>query len=100
MFSEGFLYILAENLLNDVKDLLATLGYLNEQKVAYTAFKLIGEAKSWWQDMKWCLSLTWVQRLSFLGKSSSMSSIDTSFPESCRRRRQVSFWIWSKEGCR
>jgi hypothetical protein len=67
----------AENWMNDVEELLATLGCTNEQKVAYAAYQT-GEAK-WW------LSLTWVQRLQFLGKSSSTSSIGTSFLESCRR---------------
>ena len=33
-------HIRIENWLNDVEELLATLGYLNEQKVAYTAHKL------------------------------------------------------------
>ena len=42
----------AENWLNDVEVLLATLGCTNKQKVAYVAYKLIGEAKHWWQDMK------------------------------------------------
>jgi hypothetical protein len=35
----------AENSLNDVEELLATLGCTNEQKVAYAAYKLTGEAK-------------------------------------------------------
>jgi hypothetical protein len=35
----------AENWLNDVEELLATLGCTNEQKVAYAAYKLTGEAK-------------------------------------------------------
>jgi hypothetical protein len=42
----------AENWLNDVEELLATLGCTNEQKVAYAAYKLTGEAKRWWQDKK------------------------------------------------
>jgi hypothetical protein len=42
----------AENWLNDVVELLATLGCTNEQKVAYAAYKLTGEAKRWWQDKK------------------------------------------------
>jgi hypothetical protein len=41
-----------ENWLNDVEELLATLGCTNEQKVAYAAYKLTGEAKRWWQDKK------------------------------------------------
>jgi hypothetical protein len=32
-----------------------------------------------------CLSLSWVRRLPFLGMSLNMSSIGTSFPESCKR---------------
>jgi hypothetical protein len=32
--------------------LLPTLGCTNEQKVAYVAYKLTGEAKRWWQDKK------------------------------------------------
>jgi hypothetical protein len=38
--------------LNDVEELLATLGYMNEQKVGYATYKLTGEAKCWWQDKK------------------------------------------------
>jgi hypothetical protein len=45
-------HISAENWLNDVEELLATLGCTNEQKVAYAAYKLTGEAKRWWQDKK------------------------------------------------
>jgi hypothetical protein len=41
-------HIRTENWLNDVEELLATLGCTNEQKVAYAAYKLTGEAKSWW----------------------------------------------------
>jgi hypothetical protein len=41
-----------ENWLNDVEELLATLGCNNEQKMAYTAYKLTREAKRWWQDKK------------------------------------------------
>ena len=43
-------HINAENLLSDVEELLARIGCTNEQKVAYTAYKLTGEAKRWWQD--------------------------------------------------
>jgi hypothetical protein len=45
-------HISAENWLNDVDELLATTGCTNEQKVAYTAYMLTGEAKHWWQDKK------------------------------------------------
>jgi hypothetical protein len=45
-------YTSAENWLNNVEELLATLGCTNEQKVAYAAYKLTGEAKRWWQDKK------------------------------------------------
>jgi hypothetical protein len=41
-------HISAENCLNDVEELLATLGWTNEQKVAYAAYKLTREAKRWW----------------------------------------------------
>jgi hypothetical protein len=37
----------AKNWLNNVEELLATLGCTNEQKVAYAAYKLTGEAKHW-----------------------------------------------------
>jgi hypothetical protein len=53
-------HIRVENWLNDVEELLATLGCTNEQKVAYAAYKLSGETKRWWQDKKVVLSLTWV----------------------------------------
>jgi hypothetical protein len=42
----------AENWLNDVEELLATLGCTNEQKVAYVAYKLTKEVKHWWQNKK------------------------------------------------
>jgi hypothetical protein len=45
-------HILAKNWLNDVKELLATFGCTNEQKVAYAAYKLTREAKCWWHDKK------------------------------------------------
>ena len=45
-------HICTENWLNDVDVLLATLRCMNEQKVAYAAHKLTGEAKRWWQDKK------------------------------------------------
>ena len=45
-------HIRAKNQLNNVEELLATLGCTNEQKVAYTAHKLTGEAKRQWQDKK------------------------------------------------
>ena len=45
-------HIRAKNWLNDVRELLATLGCTNEQKVAYVAYKLTREAKLWWQDKK------------------------------------------------
>jgi hypothetical protein len=38
----------AENWLIDVKELLATLGCTNEQKVAYAAYKLTRKAKRSW----------------------------------------------------
>jgi hypothetical protein len=45
-------HISAENWLNDMEELLATTRCTNEQKVAYTAYKLTGGAKHWWQDKK------------------------------------------------
>jgi hypothetical protein len=45
-------HISTKNWLNDVKELLATNRCTNEQKVAYTTYKLTGEAKHWWQDKK------------------------------------------------
>jgi hypothetical protein len=45
-------HIRAENWLNYVEELLATLGCTNEQKVDYAAYKLTEEAKRWWQDKK------------------------------------------------
>ena len=38
-------HISAENWMNDVEELLATIGCTNEQKVTYTAYKLTREAK-------------------------------------------------------
>jgi hypothetical protein len=40
------------NWLNDIEELLATARCTNEQKAAYTAYKLTGEAKHWWQNKK------------------------------------------------
>jgi hypothetical protein len=51
-FDERGNHISVENWLNDVKELLATLGCTNDQKVAYAAYKLTGDAKCWWQDKK------------------------------------------------
>ena len=51
-FDERGDHIRAENWLNDVEELLATLGCTNEQKVAYATHKLTEEAKCWWQDKK------------------------------------------------
>jgi hypothetical protein len=45
-------HISAKNWLNNMEELLATLGCTNEQEVAYVAYKLTGEAKRWWQDKK------------------------------------------------
>ena len=45
-------HIQAKNWLNDMEELLSTLGCTNEQKVAYVAYKLIKKAKCWWQDKK------------------------------------------------
>jgi hypothetical protein len=45
-------HISTKNWLNDMEELLATIGCTNEQKVAYTAYKLTREAKRWWQDKK------------------------------------------------
>ena len=45
-------HINAENWLNDVEELLATTRCANDQKVTYTTYNLIGEAKHWWQDKK------------------------------------------------
>jgi hypothetical protein len=45
-------HIHAKNWLNDVEELLATLGCTNEKKVAYVAYKLTREIKRWWQDKK------------------------------------------------
>jgi dihydroxyacetone kinase DhaKLM complex PTS-EIIA-like component DhaM len=42
----------AENWLNDVEELLAMIGGTNEQKVAYTAYKLIDQVKHCWQVKK------------------------------------------------
>ena len=51
-FDERGDHIHVENWLNDVEELLATLGCMNEQNVAYVAYKLTGEAKRRWQDKK------------------------------------------------
>jgi hypothetical protein len=40
-------HIHVENSLNEVEELLATLGCTNEQKVVYAAYKLTREAKRW-----------------------------------------------------
>jgi hypothetical protein len=45
-------HICGENWLNVVEELLATLRCTNEQRVAYATYKLIGEAKHWWEDKK------------------------------------------------
>ena len=47
-FDERGDHIRIENWLNDMEELLATLGCTNEQKVDYSTYKLIREAKRWW----------------------------------------------------
>jgi hypothetical protein len=47
-FDERGDHIRVENWLNDMEELLATLGCMNEQKVAYATYKLTGEPKCWW----------------------------------------------------
>jgi hypothetical protein len=44
-FDEKGDHISAKNWLNNVEELLATLGCTSEQKVAYATYKLTGEAK-------------------------------------------------------
>jgi hypothetical protein len=44
-FDESGDHIRAENWLSDMEELLATSGCTNDQKVAYVAYKLTGEAK-------------------------------------------------------
>lgn len=45
-------HVSAEKWLNDMEELLETIGCTNEQKVTYTAFKLNGELKRSWQPRK------------------------------------------------
>ena len=78
-------HINVENLLNDIEELLATTGCTNEQKVAYTTYKLTREASASGRTRRRCLLLTRVRRFPFFGMSSNMSSISISFPELCRR---------------
>ena len=48
-------HIHAENWLNDMEELFATFRCMNDQKVAYTTYKLTRKAKRWWQDKKMVL---------------------------------------------
>jgi hypothetical protein len=45
-------HISVKNWLNDVEELLEAMGCNASQKVPYTAYKLSGEAKRWWQAKK------------------------------------------------
>jgi hypothetical protein len=67
--------------------------------VAYTTYKLMGEAKCWWQNKKAMLAADFDRRLPLLGTSLSTSSIGISFPKLCSRQRHESFWSWFREGC-
>jgi hypothetical protein len=80
-------HIRAENWLNDVEELLATLGCTNEQRLAYATYKLTEKLSVGGRIRKLCLSLTYVRRLPFLGKSLNTCSTGTSFLELCKRRR-------------
>lgn len=42
-------HISAENWLNDMEELLNLIGCTEGQKVMYIAYKLLGEAKRWWE---------------------------------------------------
>ncbi|XP_057982261.1 uncharacterized protein LOC131167476 [Malania oleifera] len=48
-FSEGPDPIKAENWVQDVEEILAMLACTDKQKVAFSSFKLTGEAKRWWR---------------------------------------------------
>ncbi|GLT72204.1 hypothetical protein SLA2020_441580 [Shorea laevis] len=69
-----------ENWLNDVEELLEDTGCIASQKVPYTAYKLSGEARRWWQAKKMMFILELVQNKPSHGKCLRMSSISISFP--------------------
>ena len=92
-------HIHAENWLYDVEELLATLGCMNEQKVAYAAYKLMEEAKRWWQDKKIVLVADLGSETTISWEVFKHKFNRHFFPESCRRQRHMDFWIWSKERC-
>jgi hypothetical protein len=54
-------HIRAENWLNDVEKLLATLGCTNEQSLAYATYKLTKKLRAGGRIRKLCLSLTCVR---------------------------------------
>ena len=62
-------YISAENWLNDMEELLKVIGCIEEQKVMFTAQKLLRDAKRWWQVERKLLvmelgdesAITWTQ---------------------------------------
>ncbi|XP_057976034.1 uncharacterized protein LOC131163460 [Malania oleifera] len=44
--------LVAENWVQDIKDMLVVFPCIEEQKVSFTAFKLTGEAKRWWRSTR------------------------------------------------
>jgi hypothetical protein len=92
-------HISVENWLNNMEKLLATTRCMNEQKVAYTSYKLMGEAKRWWHDKKAVL-------VADLGSETSISwdvfkhEFNPHFFSSSRAGSEgtLIFLIWSKVG--
>ncbi|XP_057962156.1 uncharacterized protein LOC131153727 [Malania oleifera] len=51
-FVKGVNSIVAEDWVQMIKELLGVLECMEEQKVRYATFKLVGEAKRWWRSVK------------------------------------------------
>ena len=81
----------AKNWRNDVEELLANIRCTNEQKVAYTTYKLTGKAKRWWQDKKAVLVVDLGSDTAITWDVFKDEFSQHFFPESYRRRRHKSF---------
>ncbi|XP_057953937.1 uncharacterized protein LOC131148227 [Malania oleifera] len=51
-FSRGADPLVAENWVQDIKDIMVILPCTDEQKVLFATFKLTGEAKRWWRSTR------------------------------------------------
>jgi hypothetical protein len=81
-----------------VHELLATIVCTNEQKVAYTTYKLMGEAKHWCQDKKVVLVADLVSETAITWDVFKHEFNRHFFPRVVQEAKTREFWNWFKEG--